>query len=365
MILDNFENARTLFKGFDYQVVVRAVIEGSSPGKIWVNDATQPSSGFMATTEGWFLAGDPSNDGFNQGLKDLVHDMILKRTFYSPMNTEFLNYLFFHIDSDNWKTEFPNIFSIRPPLPTHRIHFTCTRVILDWQNGIPEGYRLLQVDSTFDADSLEFPDDIEERVKHQLKDQMARGFGKCLVHGSKVVVWIHSDCASGEDCEIGIITTEEYRLKGLGALTAAATVDHCLSIGFSNIGWHCEDHNYGSIGVAEKVGFIKERAYVHYICMFDEAEHLVEKGMRHFYDKEYEDAIVEFERAFSTGEVPVWSYLLAARSYATMNDLEPVIKHLKNAHDLGWENWEPVFNSEELLLVQDNREFKEFKERAQ
>ncbi len=364
-MLEDYENARTLFRGFDYQVVVRAVIEGSSPGKIWVNDSARPSSGFMATTEGWFFAGDPDNDGFNQGLKDLVHDMILRGKFYSPMNTEFLSYFFFHIDTDDWKTEFPNIFGIRPPLPTHRIHFTCRNVVLDWQNRISEGYRLLQVDSTFDADSLEFPEDIEERVKNQLKDQMERGFGKCLVHGNKVVVWIHSDCASGNDCEIGIITTEDYRLKGLGALTAAAAVDHCLSIGFSNVGWHCEDHNYGSIGVAENVGFIKERDYVHYICMFEEAEHLVEKGMRHFYDKEYEDAIVEFETAFSTGEVPVWSYLLAARSYATKNDVAYVVQYLEQARELGWDNWDPVINSKEMELVLNKREFEEFKKRVE
>jgi hypothetical protein len=37
---------------FDYQVAVRAVIEGSSPGKVWVDDPVQPNSGFMATTEG-------------------------------------------------------------------------------------------------------------------------------------------------------------------------------------------------------------------------------------------------------------------------------------------------------------------------
>jgi RimJ/RimL family protein N-acetyltransferase len=356
-MIQDYENARTLFKGFDYQVIVRATIEGTAQGKIWVDEPKQPDCGFMETTEGWFLAGNPNKAEFNQGLKNHVNDMIV--------SGELLHgYLFFHIDSEEWKTQFPDIFDIRPPLPTQRIHFVCNEVALDWKNNIPKGYRLIQVDSTFDSGSLEFPEDIEERVVHQISTQIKRGFGMCLVDGNKVVVWIHSDCASGDECEIGIFTTEEYRLKGLGALTAAASVDHCLSIGYSSVGWHCEDHNYGSIGVAQKVGFVKERDYVHYICMVDEAVHFAEKGMRHFYDHEHDDAITEFERAFNLGEVPVWSYLLVARSYATKKEIVLALKNLEEALNLGWKNWEAVIKCEEIQSIIDSDEIKAFVKRV-
>ena len=74
---------RNLFQGFDFQVIVRATIEGTSPGKIWVDDTLNPERGFMANTEGWFLAGNPNKSEFNQGLKELVHNMILRGDFYS------------------------------------------------------------------------------------------------------------------------------------------------------------------------------------------------------------------------------------------------------------------------------------------
>ena len=313
----------------------------------------------MATTEGWFLAGDPNKDEFNLGLRQLIHDMILRGEFYSPVNPEFLSYLFFHIDSESWKVKFPVIFDVRRPLPTHRIHFTCTEVVLDWKKKIPEGYELLQVDSTFDAESLEFPEDIEEWVEHSLEDQKKRGFGKCLVHGKKIVVWVNSDCASGDECEIGIITTEDYRLRGLGAVTAAASVDHCLAHGFSLVGWHCEDHNYGSIAVAEKVGFVKERDYKHFICMFDEAVHFAESGMRHFYDGEHEKAVSEFENAFKSGEPPVWAYLLAARSNGVTGNIERAKVYLIEAKKQGWNNWDPIAQSEELQSVISTSEWNE------
>lgn len=314
----------------------------------------------MATTEGWFLAGNPNVPRFNLGLKKLFHNMILKREFYSPVNPRFLSYLFFYIDSDDWKIVFPDVFDIRIPLPVHRIHFTCSSVLLDWKENIPEGYRLLHVDTTLDIASLEIPKDINEWIEYYLDYQLTLGFGMCLVHGNKIVVWVNPDCASGNECEIGIITTEEYRLKGLGALTAAAAVEYCFSRGYSIVGWHCEEENYGSIGVAKKVGFHTEREYIQYICMFNEAEHFAEKGMRHFYDKEYDEAIASFEQAFEIDDVPTWAYILAARSYATKKDVKTVVKYLERAYQYGWENWPPVIKSEELTSINEDKHFREF-----
>ncbi len=325
-----------------------------------MDNPDKPESGFMATTEGWFLAGNPQNEGFNHGLRTLVHDMLLKGEYYSPVNPEFLEELFFHIDSDEWKLQFPYIFDIRPPLPTHRNHFICDRVSLEWKAHIPEGYTLHTVDSTLDIESLEFPEDIKQWVSHSLHDQIKRGFGKCLTHGTKVVVWINADCASGTECEIGIITTKNYRMKGLGALTAAAAVDNCFSTGFSKVGWHCENHNYGSIAVARKVGFVKERDYYHYICMFDEAVHHAEQAVRHFFDKEYDESIDCFERAFAMKDVSSWFYTLAAQAYAVKNEPEVVVRYLRKAKSLGWTNWDSVLQNEQIQSVLNHTTLKDF-----
>ncbi|MFW9850071.1 MAG: GNAT family N-acetyltransferase [Candidatus Thorarchaeota archaeon] len=348
-----------MFSGFDFQVVVRAVIEGTSPGKIWVDDIRHPNVGFMASTEGWFLAGDPNKDEFNSGLKQLVHDMILKGEYYSPVNPEFLEELFFHIDSESWKERFSEIFDLRKPLPVNRIHYVCNRVILDWEEKIPEGYDLLPVDSNFDPNMYDFPEDVRERVAHAIEDQKKRGFGMCLIHENKVIVWIHADCASGDECEIGIVTTKDYRLKGLGSATAAAAVENCFALGYSTVGWHSEEHNYGSIGVAENVGFVKERDYRFYFCMFDEAVHFAESGMRYFLGGRHDDAVSEFEIGFGIGEVPSWAYVLAARSYGAIGNALRAKELLLQAKENGWSNWEPIVKSQELESVISPQEWDE------
>ncbi len=345
---DDFEKARAVFREFDYQVVVRAAIEGTSPGKIWVDNVDAPQSGFIATTEGWFLGGDPHNGEFNEGLRNYIHRMILDGEYWSPVNPEFLAELFFHIDSDDWIENFPRIFDIRPPQPSHRIHFTCSKVNLEWRSLIPAGYRLVQVDSSFNPDEYEIPDDITEWMSSSLIEQKTRGFGKCLVHGNRIVVWINADCASGTDCEIGIITTKDYRKRGLGTATAAATVEDCLSSGFSMVGWHADTINQGSIATAEKVGFVKERNYVHYICMFDEATHHAEIAIRLFFDGKYEGANAQFNKAFELRDVALWYYVLAARSYGALGDSEKVKNLLMFAKSKGWSNWEPIRKCNEL-----------------
>ena len=128
----------------------------------------------MASSEGWFLAGYPDNDKFNEGLKNLVHDMILRGDYYHSVNTEFLNRLLFLIDSEKWKDRFQDIFDIRPPLPVQRVHYTCNQVNLDWEHKFPEGYRFLNLDSTLDVDSLEFPEDIREWNEFNLDDQIKK-----------------------------------------------------------------------------------------------------------------------------------------------------------------------------------------------
>jgi RimJ/RimL family protein N-acetyltransferase len=240
------------------------------------------------------------------------------------------------------------IFDIRPPQPSYRIHFICSKVNLEWRSLIPDGYRLVQVNSSFNPDEYEIPDDITEWMSNSLEEQKGRGFGKCLVHGKRIVVWINADCASGTDCEIGITTTKDYRKRGLGAATAAATVEDCLSSGFSMVGWHADTINHGSIATAKKIGFVKERDYVHYICMFDEATHYAETALRLFFDGKYEKSIVEFNNAFRLGEVAVWFYPLAARAHGALGESEKTKELLIHAKSKGWSNWDSIRKCDEL-----------------
>lgn len=342
----NYEKVRKLFKELDYQLVISSVIDGSEPALVWVDNKEKPQASFMATNEGYFLAGDPTMESFNHGLSNLIQGFIEKG------EAPFIDagYFYFNMYPEKWKTQFHIIFNNRVPFVVNRIHFTCARTELDWKSKIPDEYSIHSADNTLDITSLNFPDDLWDWVGDNIESLISRGFGCCLLHGNRVLSWALADCASGDSCEIGIFTSEDYRMKGLATLTVAATIDRCNELGFSQIGWHCEDHNYGSISVAKKSGFEIERDYIQCTFMWDYAEHLAEIGMRHFWNQEYKLAQDTFNHAFEEGEVPVWSYYLAARANAQLGEHERTLELLSVAAEHGWSNFEHPIQCDEFRV---------------
>jgi len=52
-----------LFAGFDYSLSLQAAIDGTSPGRIFVDDVSSPRTGLALTVEGYLLAGEHDDRG--------------------------------------------------------------------------------------------------------------------------------------------------------------------------------------------------------------------------------------------------------------------------------------------------------------
>jgi RimJ/RimL family protein N-acetyltransferase len=332
----DFKKIKTLFTPFNYQVIIDSLIEGDSDGRIWVDDFIAPKSALMLSTQGYFLAGDPNNEAFNIDLRDLILKFI--DTKYFPFYEGCENFFFY--TTKDWVPKFVTLFPTRKPFEIRRFHFTINKrtQLLDWKSKIPEGYEIKQINNTLELEKYKFEDDVKGWVGAGLDSTINRGFGACMLHKNRVITWSNADCASGDRCEIGIFTSEKYRRKGFASITAAAAVEFSFTAGFHTVGWHCEDDNYGSIAVAQKVGFANKTDHIMYSCMFEEAEHLAELGMRLFWSEDFKESIVLFEEAFKKGEVPVWFYYLAARAHSTLGNIDAAISRLKDAADHGWVN---------------------------
>jgi len=250
-----------LFKKFHHQVSVSSVIEGNLRGKIYVDDLSEPRTGIMMSPEGAFIAGKPDNQAFNKQLSIYLEEII--QTGAPIRDTDDL---WFYIDDPKWVNQFPQLFPSRTPFREDRLHFSCSLPAQDWGRCLPEGYKIIRADSALDVDSLRFPDDVWDWVKNDLDHYLERGFGAVLVLDDGVISWCTADCASGDRCEIGIITTAGERRKGFGALTVSAALDFCHRLGFREVGWHCSANNRGSIATAEKVGFKEKSKYYAWVC---------------------------------------------------------------------------------------------------
>ncbi|UCE29254.1 MAG: GNAT family N-acetyltransferase [Candidatus Bathyarchaeota archaeon] len=364
---DDYEKVRSLFKELEYNLITSAVIEGTSPGRIYVDDTANPQSAFLCSVEGYYLAGNSENDDFNESLNSLIMERIFSG--YTTRKDETDVAIGFY--PDTWKDRMKVIFKGRTPIVAHRRHYICRKVRTDWKSRVPTGFSLHLIDG-------KLLEELGPNTPRHIADWMeinwgsrqnflGSGFGFCMLHGEEVVSWSIADCVSGSLAEIGIRTRPDYRKRGLASLTAAAAVDYWLSKG-SMVGWHCPEENLGSRGVAEKVGFELERKYTQCYACFNEIHHAAEMAFSHFSGKKYKEALKNLRKVFSAPKrnLPTWMperlpayHHLAAEAWAALGHNQNAMKLLEMAFAKGWRNIDSTKKCELFKGLQNKLEWKE------
>jgi RimJ/RimL family protein N-acetyltransferase len=341
-----FESVRALFGDLlNYNILIPAVLEGTSPGRVYVDEVHNPQSTFLWSVEGYFLAGRPDNAAFNAALKDLILATVFAGDTLRPGDTE----LFVDCFPGEWVAQLPAIFP-RPPLVNPRQHYLCTALAYDWRAHVPAGFSVHRIDQALlDRPGLDLPDHITGWMQANwgsIPAFLARGFGFATLHGDRVVSWSLADGASGDRCEIGIHTQPDYRRRGLATITAAAAVDHALSHGYNAVGWHCNFDNYGSSATARRVGFVLEREYVHHYCMASEWEHLAETGNMYYRQGDDVRAAHWLDQSAALSDSPAVIPYYAACAYARTGRHDDALRCLRLAVDRGFDRVEAVANYE-------------------
>lgn len=235
----------------EFNLSVDAVLAGTAPGEVWVDDVNAPHLGFMITPEGHYLAGDFELENSYVVLKETI-----------PLNA----YLIFHPES--WAAVLDRVWMNRFARKHPRQHLRFRQQRLpNWRDPALDGFQLVPVDQTLlNRTGLKNHVRIADWVGgwHSTAYFLQHGFGFCLLHNDTVASWCVANCVQGHKCEIGVVTDNRYRRRGLATIVVAAAVDYCLDKGLTHIGWHCLSSNAGSIAVAERVGFAKERDYFAY-----------------------------------------------------------------------------------------------------
>jgi RimJ/RimL family protein N-acetyltransferase len=261
-----YGSVRSLFWSLRYHLTSAAVLDGNSPGRVFVDDSARPRSAFTVSPEGCYLAGDPYNPAFNRALNQAV---VLRRGLGEDVPV-----LFLVVDPERWRERLSGVLDPCRVVEVKRRHYVCGGLHYDWRAHLPAGYTLHRIDrSLLDCPQLTVPDHVTGWMENNWGsiDRFLRdGFGFATVSEGEVVSWSLSDCVSDDRCEIGIRTAPAHRRRGLAAVTAAAAAEHALARGFASVGWHCPDDNLGSISTAERVGFQRERDYSAYYAFLDE-----------------------------------------------------------------------------------------------
>jgi RimJ/RimL family protein N-acetyltransferase len=360
----DYEKVRPLFAGLEYNLVVPAVLGGTNPGRVYVDDVCRPRSAFLCSAEGCYLGGDPENDAFSHALSKLIAERIFEGDTVRPGEDQ----IDIRFQAGSWEDKLALILKDKPPFIESRRHYVCRALQTRWHERIPDGFSVHRIDEALlQRPGIRHPDSaLNHYAINKIKGNwgsidefLERGVGFCTLSGEEAVCWCIADCASGDACEVGIRTHPNYRRRGLASLTVAATVGHCLTHGFTSVGWHCWEGNAASIGVAEKVGFELEREYVSYVRLFDEVEHLATIGLVHFTAGRYRPAVEWFGRASEVGDAPNWAYHTEARAWAVLGECRAAFRCLGQAIDRGWEWSDLTMNCTEFADLHTKQEWKD------
>lgn len=253
---ESYSDVRPLFLNFRFHLSIISAIERTIRGRIWVDNQQTPKSALLIFGDGYVLVGDSNGVQFIKDLREFFLDIINNAKNPPPFTDDAI---WLHT-TDDWLTRLKDIFPTRKPRKVQRVHYICENLEFDWKEALPEDCRIVRVDENFQSHNLSFAKGVGEWVDSEwLEENIKQGFGSCMVKENEIISWGSADCYSDEDCEIGIFVEPKYRRRGFGVITAAAAVDFAFERGFKRIGWHTEADDHGSIGVAKKMGFTKEK----------------------------------------------------------------------------------------------------------
>ena len=122
LLAADFDRARPVFgPELAYNLIIDAVLDGSSPGRVWVDDPAAPRSAFLWGAEGWYLGGAADNAAFNRALNALIFGDIK-----AAVQAAGQDYFFIGYEGADWAAQETVILAGAPSiLRNSRRHYVC------------------------------------------------------------------------------------------------------------------------------------------------------------------------------------------------------------------------------------------------
>ena len=351
----DYGRARGVFQGLVFHLALAAILGGSVPGRVFVDDASNPQAGLAWTKGRFHLAGSAGHEAFNSAAGRLFEGTIYPQARAAGKVAFSLFY-----DGEDWEPVITGqVLKDKHPLRANREYYTFKRLKHDWRVLLPAGYQVQFMDTQLLANrSLQNLERLESELcseRESVKAFLEKSFGACLIHDDTIAAWCLTEFNHGDRCEIGIETVETHQRRGFATLTASALIEHAKARGIRQIGWHCYANNVASGAAARKTGFEKDRDYPAYTAWFDEVDNLAANGNARLREGRYEEAQDWFEQAFARGEAKDWAYWGAARAAAALGQDEAALRYLGQAVDRGFRELALLIQAEDFKRLYGSR----------
>jgi len=236
------------------QLEVKAIVYGVNPGRIFVDNKEQPTSGivWLGDNDGFLFIGDENNEVFNSALNSFI-DTFIK----IEANKVGLHYFEAIGNHAGWNETIEKVFS-------NRSLKTWNQKVYLSQNTTPltapkmqERYTVVKITEELlqskDISNVEF---LQNKIKESwqsVQTFLNQGIGYCILFKNEIVSVCISRFVVEKQHAIAIETLKEHQWKKLGEQVAVAYVNACLESGLQ-VYWDCMEDNIPSVKLAEKLG---------------------------------------------------------------------------------------------------------------
>ena len=349
----DFVKVRPLFVPLAPDLTIDAILTGTTPGRVWVDDARAPRTAVCWANRRVYLGGHES--------PHLA--AFFTQTFLPAAQAKGRTSIILHRPPD-WRGDVADFFPQTFPTRRSRFYFRQDARAQKWPLSVPPDLTLRPVDAALLADpaitNLDYVTEEMLSERPSLEAFLAKSFGYCLVHENEIVGWCMSEYNAGSRCELGIETAVPFRRRGLATLMATAVIRHALSQGVYDIGWLCWADNLPSIATAKRLGFRQVAQDDVYDVSFDPAVALGVRANQHLLAGNYAQALTDYRQAMQQNNVPSWVYWNTAVTFLKLDQPQDAFAHLHQAIAAGFNDrtfmlnsphWQPYHDTPEWTAV--------------
>jgi GNAT superfamily N-acetyltransferase len=123
---------------------------------------------------------------------------------------------------------------------------------------LPPGHTIRPIDQSLLERCLWYEDTV--RRHGSVQAFLEQGLGFCLTQGDHILSEAYAGKVVMGTRELGAITKEEFRGRGLATITCAQLIKVCEKTGARTY-WNCGASNLASVAVARKLGYRTERGF--------------------------------------------------------------------------------------------------------
>lgn len=258
----NFEKAKEVFSSNSKKFVFESIIEGNTPGEIYLDSLKNPEL-YLIFDKGNFVlyvGGETAN--YEKYIKCINY--IKENILTESIKKEFYDSIKISYTSDLWKNAMLDIFY---DITVHQDKRTLYRYdIANIDTKIVENHSCEikpineEILNDCKLENLKFLKEEITGMWGTVDGFIKNGFGYCAVYDKRLISWCTAELVSKHHCGIGIETIEEEQKKSVGTALTANFVKECATRNLIPH-WDTWTRNLPSVKIAEKVGFYKTEEY--------------------------------------------------------------------------------------------------------